>query len=118
MKKTPILRHWLTNKLRRLSYQWAPRKEAIKKARVSRGQYKCSSCEGLFGPKHIQLDHTIPVIDPHEGFINWDDYIARLFCSTEGFSVMCIECHKIKTFRENSVRSMVKKEDKDNDGDI
>lgn len=121
-KSKPNLRHWLTQKLRRISYQWTPRKEAIKKGRVSRGKYKCSSCEGEnFGPKQIQLDHTIPVIDPHTGFINWDDYIERLFCDEEGFQIMCIECHKWKTHRENDIRSQVKLEKykKDNDdGDI
>ena len=110
-KKLPNLRHFLTNKLRRISYTWPPRQEAIKNGRVSRGKYRCSSCGGEnFGPKDIQLDHTIPVIDPHTGFTTWDDYIERLFCEVEGFSIMCIECHKYKTHRENLVRSDVKKE--------
>lgn len=117
-KGTPNLKHFLTQKLRRISYQWPPRKEAIQKGRVSRGKYKCSSCLGEnFGPQDIQLDHTIPVIDPHTGFTTWDNYIERLFCETAGFSVMCKECHKWKTSRENSVRSLIKN-DKIEDDEI
>ncbi len=118
-KKSSInLEHYLKQKLRRISYQWPPRKAAIVKGRVSRGKYRCSSCQGdNFGPKEIQLDHTIPVIDPHEGFTTWDNYINRLFCDVDGFSIMCIECHKIKTFRENQVRKIVKGNNSNN-GDI
>lgn len=115
-KSKPNLQHWLTQKLRRLSYQWGPRKEAIKKGRVSRGKYKCSSCEGThFGPSDIQLDHTIPVIDPHTGFTTWDNYIDRLFCNEDGFSVMCKPCHEAKTFRENVVRRAVKQDNQEDD---
>jgi 5-methylcytosine-specific restriction endonuclease McrA len=115
-KSKPVLRHWLTQKLRRLSYSWPPRKEAIKEARVSRGKYKCHSCSGEnFGPKEIQLDHTIPVIDPHTGFTTWDDYIERLFCDSDNFKILCIECHKAKTFRENLIRKSVKTENSPDD---
>ncbi len=118
--KTPNIRHWLTHKLRRASYAWPPRKDAIKNARVARGQYKCATCENIFGPKQIQLDHTMPVIDPHQGFTTWDDYINRLFCAEAGFNVMCKGCHSVKTQFENEIRKQVKSkdfEDKDN-GDI
>jgi len=103
------LRHWLTHKLRRLSYQWSPRKEAIKKARVDRGKYRCAICQGeMFGPKDIQLDHIQPVIDPHNGFENWDTYINRLFCEEDGFQVCCKTCHKYKSMMENQIRLQTK----------
>ncbi len=118
--KTPNIKHWLVHRLRRLSYQWAPRKDALRSARVERGKYTCSSCDKLFGPKEINLDHTLPVIDPHEGFTTWDDYINRLFCDKSGFTVMCKECHSYKTNFENEIRKQVKsKSDKEpDDGDI
>lgn len=107
------LRHFLVNKLRRISYQWPSRKEAIKKSRVARGKYKCAICEGQdFGPKDIQLDHIDPVIDPHKGFTNWDDYINRLFCATEGYQTLCRVCHSAKSHLENNIRSQVKNKDK------
>lgn len=105
------LQHYLINKLRRISYAWPPRKEAIKKARVARGKYKCSSCGGEeFGPKDIQADHTIPVVDVHTGFTDFNSYIERLFCGVDGYSIMCRPCHAAKTFMENAVRTEVRHE--------
>lgn len=106
--KKPNLRHWLTNKVRRLSYQWPPRKEAIKKARLERGVYLCNICEGKFGPKEIQLDHIEPVIHEEDGFIDWNIYLERLFCAEEGFQVLCKPCHEAKTFLENQIRVQAK----------
>lgn len=117
-KKTPNHRHWLTNKLRRLSYQWPPRKQAIVNARVERGVYKCATCEGLFGPKEIQLDHKIPVVDEEIGFVDWNTYIERLFCDVENFQVLCKPCHETKTFFEQEIRKQVKREKNDKDDDI
>lgn len=117
-KGKPNLRHWLTNKLRRLSYQWAPRKQAIKDARLERGVYKCAICEGRFGPKEIQLDHKIPVVDEEVGFIDWNTYIDRLFCDVDNFQVLCKPCHETKTFFEQEIRKQVKREKKEENEDI
>lgn len=114
----PNLKHWLVNKLRRISYQWPPRKEAIKKGRVERGKYRCNICEGIFGPKEIQLDHIIPVIDEEDGFQNWDTYLDRLFCDSEGFQVLCKSCHKYKSEFENIVRRQAKNDKAGNRGDL
>lgn len=111
------LRHWLINKLRRISYQWPERKEAIKKARIARGKYKCSSCEGTFGPKQIQLDHILPVVDPHVGFHDWNSYIDRLFCGTAGFQVLCKPCHSAKSFFENNIRNQIDRQKTQPDDD-
>lgn len=118
-KSKPVTRHWLTNKLRRLSYQWPPRKEAIRLARVARGKYRCNSCMGEdFGPKEIQLDHIIPVVDEEIGFVDWNTYIERLFCGVENFQVLCKPCHDTKTFFEQQIRKQVKREKNDEQEDI
>ncbi len=115
----PILKHWLTQKLRRASYMWPPRKAAIKAGRVSRGKYRCASCEGEeFGPKDIQLDHVIPVVDEEVGWIDWNTYIDRLFCGEENFQVLCKPCHAAKTFFEQEIRKQVKQEKRKGDDDI
>jgi 5-methylcytosine-specific restriction endonuclease McrA len=113
------LRHFLTNKLRRISYQWPDRKKAIKDARVARGKYRCNSCLGEnFGPKDIQLDHIIPVIDEEMGFIDWNTYIERLFCEVDNFQVLCKPCHSAKTFFEQEIRKQVKRENKKEEEEI
>lgn len=119
-RSKPInLQHWLVQKIRRISYQFPSRKEAIKKARVARGQYKCAQCGGIFKHGEFQLDHVDPVIDPHTGFTNWDDFINRMFCDVDGWQILCKEtCHKYKTQRENEIRKLIKKENKKEEEDI
>ena len=113
----PVMRHWLTNKLRRLSYQWPPRREAITRARTERGVYTCNICRGSFGPKEIQLDHIHPVVDEEAGFIDWNTYIDRLFCDVDGFQVLCKTCHDAKTFLEKEIRKQVKHDKRKNEDD-
>lgn len=99
------LKYWLVQKLRRISYQWPERKAAIRKARVSRGKYLCAHCNGLFGPKEINADHKDPVIDPEVGFVDWNTYIARLFCSEDNIQIICKIDHHAKSAEENERRS-------------
>lgn len=107
------LQHWLVQKIRRISYQYPARKEAIKKARVARGQYKCAGCGGVFKHGEFQLDHVQPVIDPHTGFTDWNSFMERMFCDIDGWQILCKDlCHKYKTQRENEIRKQVKKENK------
>lgn len=110
-----FLRAWLIQKLRRLSYQWPSRKEAIKAARVERGKYECAMCKAaevdkLYGPKEIVADHIDPVISVEEGFVDWNIYLKRLFCAENGFQVLCKSCHEIKTYLENDIRRQIKNE--------
>lgn len=121
LKRTVDLKGWLTNKLRRLSYQWPEMREATSKARVERGKYKCASCGGIFGPKEINRDHIEPVDNPHTGFTTWDNYIDRLFCPADGIQILCSEtCHKYKSSREQILRRELRKTQKteSEDGDI
>jgi hypothetical protein len=106
------LKNFLINKLRRASYSWPSRKEALQKARVSRGKYKCAMCEDdkLYGPKEINVDHIEPVLSPHEGFIDFNTYIDRLFCDVNGFQILCIHHHDIKTALEDEIRKLAKKD--------
>lgn len=98
------IRTWLIPKLRRLSYQWPPRKWAQTAARVERGKYKCELCSGIFGPREISLDHKEPVIAVDKGFVDWNTYVERLFCEFENWSVICNNCHDKKTEQENIQR--------------
>jgi len=94
--------------LRRGTFHWRARTEAMTAARVERGRYKCATCGDLFGPKEVALDHTLPVVDPKVGFTTWDDYINRLFCPAEGFQVLCHGCHDNKTLIEDAMREHYK----------
>jgi 5-methylcytosine-specific restriction endonuclease McrA len=73
---------------------------AASKPRV---EYLCSKCNDWHMGKDIQVDHAVPVVDPDVGFINWDTYVSRLFCTKENLSVLCKTCHKEKTDQEKAV---------------
>ena len=55
----------------------------------------------------MHIDHIDPVVDPERGFVDWDIYIARLFCSAENLQLLCEPCHKTKTDREREIRKEV-----------
>lgn len=98
---------------------WPPRKQAITKSRIERGKYRCALCKGEgFGPKEIQLDHVVPVIDEIDGFVDFNTYIERLFCAEEGFQTLCLSCHNTKTFYENEIRKQVKHSRKKEEDDL
>lgn len=103
MRKLPELKTWLRWQLRKISLRWPARSQAMARARVERGVYRCEGCEALTPAKNIQADHIIPVVGPN-GFTNWDDFIQRLFCSVENYQILCKKCHDVKTLAENKER--------------
>lgn len=112
-KAKPVdLINFLRPKLRRISYQYPPRSEALKRSRVERGRYKCASCEKIYRSTEINLDHIQPVVDPHTGWTDWNDFISRMFCDADGYQTLCITCHDAKTLKEREIRKMVNKEKK------
>lgn len=97
--------------LRRGSYRWPPRNEAMKRARIARGVYKCESCQTEVGRKDVSLDHIISVV-PLSGFTTWDEYIERMYCDADGFACICNPCHDAKTAAERVIRNQHKQQKK------
>lgn len=106
--------------LRQASLRWPPKAKAKGKARVARGLYRCAgygtkphevpaTLPPMAGNKrridNAVVDHIIPVVDPVEGFVSWDELIKRLFCEEDGFQILCHECHKRKTQDERVMRN-------------
>lgn len=110
-KKPQPLKTWLTGELRRSSFRWRARTEAMQNARVERGKYKCNSCGDLFGPKQIILDHIEPVVDPKVGWVDWNTFIERLFVPAEKFQILCHACSDVKTALEDAMREHYKNKD-------
>lgn len=98
------LKKFLVPVLRRATYRWSPRSEALKRARKERNSYECAMCKMLFQNSKVVLDHIVPVVDPKSGFTNWDEYINRMFPEIDGFQVLCYDCHDIKTVIEDEMR--------------
>lgn len=102
------LKAFIIHTLRRASYRWYARNEALRLSRVERGFYKCAACKQTFARKEVQIDHINPVVKI-TGFTTWDDYINRLFCPVEGLQILCLTCHDSKTLIEQNRRKKHKK---------
>ena len=84
--------------LRELSFKgrlYQPRKAALDRQRVQRGQYHCQGCGLVVGSREIEVDHVVPA-----GSLScWEDlgpFAQRLFCGSDGLQVLCRECHRRK----------------------
>lgn len=89
--------------LRKASRYMPSKTEALKRMRAPYGQFFCEECGGAFPRTLVQVDHINPVV-PTSGWVSWDSYIERLFCSATGLAVLCKPCHKLKTQSENQER--------------
>jgi hypothetical protein len=85
--------------------------------KVRRMHYQCAMCRQYFldrkGCRDIAVDHIVPVIDPDTGFVDWNTYISRLYCTVDGLQILCNykgdrdgkrSCHYIKTLKETQQR--------------
>lgn len=115
-RKPIVLKAFIIMQLRKTSYRWPARNEALLRARDKQlrvkgrlvWHYRCVRCspDVIHTRKQVQVDHVVPVVDPLKGFTTWDDYINRMFCSADGFQILCIAHHKEKTEAENLERKL------------
>jgi hypothetical protein len=113
------LRTFITGVLRSGFRKFPAKYETLKAASVGKKlnpktkrmseHYLCASCNKEFPGKEVQCDHTSPVIDPEIGFVDWDTYIKRMFCSKDNLQILCTICHDEKTARERVIRHENKK---------
>jgi 5-methylcytosine-specific restriction endonuclease McrA len=75
--------------------------------------FKCAKCKQEFPAKDVTVDHKIPIVGP-EGFVSWDLFIERLFCSIKNLQVLCKPCHAIKTKKETLERKKLSDKNKTN----
>lgn len=84
-------------------------------------RYKCSACGKLFKGTEIAADHVIPVVDIDESFVDWNEFIKRLWCNEDGLQMLCsyklkynhlhdnvTSCHNLKTAEERKARALCK----------
>lgn len=107
MKKDVSAFNWVKRYIELISYKWAPRNLALKRARRvsqlkdkrTKWQYQCNHCMKWFKQKEIQIDHIVPKGRySKETFFVWLD---RLFCDVDGFQILCRPCHLKKTNKEH-----------------
>lgn len=88
-----LRRVWLYSEIRR---------DCINSAKVSKGRYKCNTCQKAFSRKEIQCDHIIEV----GKFLDWNTFIEKLFCPIENLQVLCKNCHLIKTNKAKAIAKL------------
>lgn len=119
------LKQWLVWQLRKASYRWPYRYEAMKLAKTGKNTYKCAICGGNYERKggtgtrkSISLDHIKPCVDPSKPnafeadletcICGVCEYIRRMFPPATGFQVLCKLCHDTKTGSERAIRQALK----------
>lgn len=105
---------WIISLLRRGTMRFPPRNDALRAAKTEKKinektgrmaqHYECASCHQDFSAKNVAVDHIEPVISPGEGFVDWNTYIERMFCSVDNFQILCSNCHDIKSASEKQQR--------------
>ena len=67
-------------------------------------QYRCNACGEWTKSTAVSVDHITPVIDVEVGFVDWNQFISRLFCDASNLQVICDPCHNAKTQGERIAR--------------
>lgn len=98
--RSPIIREVLF-KVRREVPKYNKDGSRAKKDAV---QYRCNVCQQYVGSTKVSVDHINPVVDVQQGFIDFNMFIARLFCDATNLQVICDSCHNTKTQKERISR--------------
>ena len=104
------MRSFITSALRSAFRKFPNKFAALKNAFVGKrknkrtgreaSHYECASCGKFFPATEVDVDHIEPVVNPADGFVSWDVYIDRLYCSVTNLQILCKTCHKKKTASE------------------
>jgi hypothetical protein len=71
-------------------------------------QYSCQVCFEWVSSTKISVDHIDPVISIESGFVDWNEFVTRLWCSKENLQRICDDCHQKKTNNERFQRQLKK----------
>lgn len=128
-KKRPItpkqIHNLIKQKLRLASLESPYKQSALEKAKVDIATHECAKCgsyiySGVSNENYKKLkekhpskkfkrgksecDHIESVVEVGVGFVDWNTYIERLFCTEDGYQILCSDCHKEKSLKENKKR--------------
>ena len=97
--------------LRRGTYKWGPKGEALRASKVGRNQYRCALCgpSKVYRNKEKQQDHIIPVQRVDGIYDGLEEVADRMFAPKEGWQTLCLPHHKEKSARENTLRAEARK---------
>jgi 5-methylcytosine-specific restriction endonuclease McrA len=67
-------------------------------------QRQCEVCQQWVGSTKIAVDHKEPVVSVSDGFNDWNEFVARLWCNKDNLQRICNPCHDAKTTIERTTR--------------
>ena len=71
-------------------------------------QRQCEVCNNWVGSTKIVIDHKDPVVSVTEGFVDWNEFVDRLWCPKDNLQRICSTCHDLKTQTERISRLLLK----------
>lgn len=86
--KYPAARNYLNEKCR-------PAPQGMRAKQVC----DCEICGKVMAKSHAEVDHIIPAGSITD-FSEIEGFVRRLFCSMDGYQLLCEECHDIKTYAD------------------
>ena len=102
--------------LRSGSRRWPPKYSTLNAAKTEKRiniksnrlaqHYQCNLCGLEFTNKDMEVDHIVPIINPKEGFIDWNTFVNNLFCDSDNLQAICKSCHSIKTKKEKASKKL------------
>lgn len=67
-------------------------------------QRQCEVCDQWVPSSKMAVDHINPVVSVDDGFNDWNEFIARLWCDKKNLQRICDDCHDKKTASERIAR--------------
>lgn len=67
-------------------------------------QRQCQVCNNWESSSKMAVDHINPVVSIDDGFQDWNEFIARLWCDKSNLQRICDTCHDKKTAEERIAR--------------
>ena len=106
---------FIASVLRSGSRRWPPKYQCLADAKTEKKinpktgrlaqHFQCASCKEEFTSTNVEVDHRLPVVQPHMGFESWDLFIERLYCGQDNLQVLCKPCHALKTKQEKVTKT-------------
>ena len=69
-------------------------------------QRQCEVCQQWASSTKMSVDHIEPVVSVDDGFIDWNVFVARLWCDKSNLQRICDDCHDKKTYKERITRNL------------
>jgi hypothetical protein len=67
-------------------------------------QRECEVCKNWVSTSQISVDHINPVVSVDDGFVDWNEFVDRLWCDKANLQRICDPCHDTKTQAERIAR--------------